>query len=64
MDDVGADLAGGALDELLDLGEVVVDQPVASVMFGRVAACVTHRDVAGDGLRVTAGEHGCARGTW
>ena len=58
MDDVRADPAPGALDELLDLVAVPVDEhrPVDGGVL--VAPDVTGENVAGDGLRIAGGKAG------
>ena len=52
--DVGADLAGGAVDQLLELGQELVDAAGTAGAGKRVGAGVTHGDVGGDGLGVAA----------
>jgi hypothetical protein len=56
VDLVGADAAVRSLDELLDLGPVLVDLHRALVAVGRVRTRVADRHVSGHGLGVTARE--------
>jgi len=58
MNDVGAHVGLGAIDQLLDLLQERVDQPRSASTHERVAARVAHFHVTSDGLRITASQRG------
>jgi len=63
VDNVGADLALGALDQLFDLLSVGVDDPRTWPPGERTSAGVTDRHVASHRVRIGTGETACRVGT-